>query len=87
MAKIKKLFENSGEKIKKLALILFIVEMIALCLGALVMLILGCMNPSAFIMAYGIAVGILAIGFITTYVSSLFLYGFGELVANSKKDN
>ena len=80
------MFENSGEKIMKLAKILFVVSIIATIILAIAY---GWTNEysrySGFykefqpIPFFSILIG----GFVASYVESLLVYAFGELVANS----
>ena len=70
------MFENTGRKIKKFAYILFV-------LGVLAAIITGC-----YIMYKSPASGgfvIMVVAIISSYLSSLLLYGFGKLVENSDK--
>lgn len=78
-----KLYENIGEKIKALGKIVFGLGIAIFSLSGLIVFIglVGSMGFVAFLMG----VGIIAVGIITAYISSMFLYGFGELISNSQK--
>ena len=72
-------FENSGTMIKKLACILFVVAILAslICAIAFGKDRYGDFNFWAFL-------GILAGGVIGSFISSLFLYAFGDITENIK---
>lgn len=78
-----KLFENIGEKIKALAKVVFVIGILISVIGGLVSSIaLGSvMHGFAILVFFGSVV----VGVIAAYISSMFLYGFGELISNSKK--
>lgn len=80
------MFKNVGKKIKKLAKVVFIVGIIVFTIVNLfVSIIIGKIiyAPAGFVvlLIFGIAIA----GVILTYISSLFIYGFGELIDNSQK--
>ncbi|MBQ8230239.1 MAG: hypothetical protein IJZ32_06060 [Clostridia bacterium] len=73
-------FENSGEKIKKLATILWKITIVIACIIVVLFLIM------AIELGFGAFLGGLLIGLIllvSGYVSSLLIYGFGELITNT----
>lgn len=80
---MKKMYENIGEKIKALAKILFVVEIFVSVIGGLILSVAlrYAMYGFAILLFFGIAV----VGVIAAYISSMLLYGFGELISNSKK--
>ena len=77
-----KWFEDPGQKIKSLALILFWIETVSITLTYLILIIAAEMpamillTPLVIAVAAGIA-----------WLSSILLYGFGELIENSARFN
>ena len=69
------MFENTGRKIKDFAYILFVIGVIASLITGIFFI-----RFSSFVV-FGIIIG----GIISSYISSLFIYGFGKLVENSDK--
>ncbi len=76
------MFENVGEKIKSFARNSFAVAVIIYIIGAMVMWMISIENGNVFVWAGFI---LLIFGPASAWVTSLLLYGFGELVANSKE--
>lgn len=68
------LFENSGKKIKSIAQILFLLEIIASIIGIAVL----SLETESFAWLLLIPVAILIV-----FAMNIFLYGFGEIVDNS----
>ncbi len=68
------LYQDVGMKIKKLALWIFIVEMIFSVVSGMLLCFTG--GEFEFFIGLGVIVG----GALTAYVSSWFLYGFGEII-------
>ena len=92
------MFKNIGEKIKKLAVVIcWIGIVISLILGVLIAVsptvIRNSLNFNGTVItnsnsvAVNIVAGILVflIGSVASWISTFVLYGFGELVSNSKK--
>lgn len=87
---MKKMYENIGEKIKALAKILFIIEIFVTVIGGIILSItfinvLYLRGFSVFFCFVIVFVGTVVIGVPVAYISSMFFYGFGELISNSKK--
>ena len=80
---MEKLFSNIGEKIKSFVMAFFVIQVVLYGISGLVMLI-GFAKTNGFL-AFLMFIATLAVGFLVAYISSLFLYGFGELVSNSQK--
>lgn len=72
------LFENSGKKIKNIAQILFLLEIIASIIGIAVL----SLATESFAWLLLIPVAILI-----AYTTNIFLYGFGEIVDNNIHTN
>jgi len=96
------MFNNIGEKIKKLAVVVCWIGIIgSLILGILVVAAPNSINynynykvnvngntvASSSNIAAQVITGVIVfvIGSLASWISSFFLYGFGELVSNSKK--
>lgn len=77
------LFENIGEKIKTLAKVIFSIGIAVFALTGFIVFV-GLVGAIGFVV-FLMGVGIIAVGIISSYISSMFLYGFGELISNSKK--
>ena len=71
------MFDNIGERIKELALSIFVIEVIAAVVSGIIMIVAGGDDL--------IVVGILTmiIGSALAYLSVILIYAFGELVENS----
>ena len=69
------LFDNIGAKIKTVAKIFFIIEVIAAIITSFLL--------SNFIVGLLIVIG----GFVVAWLSSLTLYGFGDLIENIDVSN
>lgn len=67
------MFNNVGEKIKVIAVLGFVLGIIATIIGAIVAI------GTSFLSA----IGILIFGFFGSYLSVVVIYAFGELVENS----
>lgn len=76
------MFENVGEKIKSFARNSFAVAVIIYIIGAMALWIISIDEGNFFVWAGFI---LLIFGPASAWVTSLLLYGFGELVVNSKE--
>ena len=79
------MFENPGKKLKSFASILFCISAIGCVIGGISVINSGSTrygNPLV-----GIGLVLIVGGVIVSYVMSLFIYGFGELIENSKGKN
>lgn len=72
------MFDNIGEKIKSLAVILCRIGIIVYILAAIAMIIFGSSNYEEAITAWGVIV--LIAGPFLSIANSLIIYGFGELI-------
>ena len=93
------MFENIGGKIKALTKTIFVVSLILFLIGGLIAAIsigkiaaVSCVdhryeqNTSAGIFTgIGIFIGIAAVGFLVSWISSFFMYGYGQLIADVSK--
>ena len=79
---MEKLFSNIGEKIKSFVIAFFVIQVVLYGISGLAMFI-GFVKTNGFL-AFLMFIATLAVGFLVAYISSLFLYGFGELVSNSQ---
>jgi hypothetical protein len=70
------MFENSGGKIKSFASILFAI----MAVGGLIGGIVAAIAARSFWLFLGVAIG----SIVSAYVTSLFLYGFGDLIESSQ---
>ncbi|MBE6790928.1 MAG: hypothetical protein E7535_07050 [Ruminococcaceae bacterium] len=77
-------FVNCGEQIKKFVRILYKISMLLSIGGGVVLTVCGLAEggPEELIFWVGIAVAIVLP--IIIHISSLFLYGFGEIVVNAE---
>ena len=78
------MFKNIGKKIKTLAVVIFAIEMCVVIFSGIAAIggsfaIPGTRSTAA-IGGIAAAAGIWGIGFLTSWISSFFLYGFGELI-------
>ena len=74
------MFQNSGNKIKTLALILFVICLIATSVLAITSSIIRDRYGNSDGFRFWQFLGILIGGSIASFISSLFLYAFGDLV-------
>lgn len=81
------MFKNIGEKIKKIAKILFWVELIIFVLVSFVYAGQAFQESSNFIVFIIVFIVGIAISFLIAYVSVVVTYGFGELISLTKKNN
>lgn len=72
------LFEDSGEKIKVIAQIMFMLEVVASIIGGIAVSI-DDYNPVWLLL--------IPAGILIAFVTNIFLYGFGEIVDNSIHTN
>lgn len=72
------LFENSGKKIKIIAQILFLIEIVASIIG-IAAITLDDENPVWLLL--------LPVAILIVFTMNIFLYGFGEIVDNSIHTN
>ncbi len=72
------MFENIGKKIKNLASILCWVGIIAYMIIALIMIAVGADEYENNLVIFGII--LLFVGPLMAWISSFFMYGFGELI-------
>ena len=73
------MYKNIGEKIKRLAVTVFIIEAIGAGLTALGFIVSGIIYEEFYLAFVGFLVALLGIP--TAYVSTWLLYGFGELIS------
>ena len=80
------MFQNIGGKLKGLARVLFILCVIAGLVGAIVLWNIKVYSRYSETHPYiGAGIGVLAGGFLVGWLSSAFIYAFGQLVQNSDK--
>jgi cytochrome b subunit of formate dehydrogenase len=78
---IEKLFSNPGKRIKDLVFWIFIAQIIVLIITGIILMYLSSdIDDPLFIIGILLAILSLAI----SWISNIVLYGFGELVENSK---
>ncbi len=75
------MFENIGEKIKRLAVVICCIEFIAAIGAAIYCFSISTSNSVFIIIGMGSLIG----GFLLSWASSLFIYGFGQLIENSEE--
>lgn len=73
------MFDNIGKKIKSLASVLCWVGIIAYVITAIIMFILSSMDDGNGLFI-GLGFAFLIVGPLLSWVSSFFMYGFGELI-------
>lgn len=79
------MFSNIGGKIKGFATILFVLGVIGGFIGAIWMgVVMDDVSDSGFV-AFLTFLFVLAVTIVASYVSSMFMYGFGELIENSDR--
>lgn len=78
------MYNKIGSKIKGLAFITFIVEAIASFIGGIIIIAIA--SNSYYVDEIGVIIGVMVmfIGPLIFWVLSFFLYGFGELIENSR---
>ncbi len=82
------MFNNIGKKIKTLAVVIFVLELIGVFIVGLVTMIGGAAGASIGIKNSGVfgltgfigGLIIWIVGFLSSWICSFFLYGFGELI-------
>lgn len=90
-----KLFKNSGELIQKIALVLFVLELLACVITGFALIFTSCKREYSYY-SYArhttvlwhqtfIGLGVLTVGSFICFFKCLLLQGFGELVSNSHK--
>ena len=72
------MFDNIGKKIKSLASILCWVGIIAYVIAAIIMIAIGVDEYEDGLTAFGVI--LLFVGPLMSWISSFFMYGFGELI-------
>lgn len=72
------MFDNIGKKIKSLASILCWVGIIAYVIAAIIMIAIGVDEYEDGLTVFGVI--LLFVGPLMSWVSSFFMYGFGELI-------
>lgn len=72
------MFDNIGKKIKSLAKILCWVGIIAYVIAAIIMIAIGMDEYEEELTAFGVI--LLFVGPLMSWISSFFMYGFGELI-------
>ena len=77
------MFENVGLKIKAIAKIFFVIQVIASVMCGLFILAEGELIIGDIFLLVGPV--ILILGPVCSWMSALFVYGFGELIENTKK--
>lgn len=80
------MFNNIGEKIKTLAIIITILGIIASVISGIAFIVSSIVDSyDVSRLAAGIILGVLTIvvGSLLSWISSFLLYGFGELIENS----
>lgn len=81
------MFNNIGEKIKKVAKILFWIEAVICVLVAFVYAGQALQDTSSFIVFLLVLVIGTVLGILISYVSVIITYGFGELISLTKRNN
>ena len=81
------MFNNIGEKIKKVAKILFWIEAVIFVLAAFVYAGQALQDTSSFIVFLLVLVIGTVLGILISYVSVIITYGFGELISLTKWNN
>ena len=77
------LFDNAGRKIQTVAKVFFCLGVLVSVFTWIICMILGAAENDTSLMFFSI--GALFIGVFVSWLSNLLLYGFGTLIANSKK--
>ena len=79
------MFNNVGEKIKAVAKAWFYIGVFLSVVCGLICLLVGLFNEESFLVLSGLSS--LVIGPFSAWLSTLFLYGFGELIDTNQKLN
>ena len=80
------MFNNIGEKIKTLAIIITILGIVASVISGIAFIVSSIVDSyDVSRLAAGIILGVLTmvVGSLLSWISSFLLYGFGELIENS----
>lgn len=78
-------FENSGKRIKNFAVICFFINFIIILIAAAIFIIFGLFNiGDGGLLAIILAPICVLIYTFLTWVSTIFIFGFGELIENTK---
>lgn len=77
------MFNNIGEKIKKLAEIISIIGISISVLAGFIMIIFGAFADEGAIIGIGSGFVIMIVGSLLSWIGSFFTFGFGELIENT----
>lgn len=77
------MYDNVGKKIKKLADVLFTIGYVGFSLLGCVILVAGLSRGNVFLIIVSIAT--IGLGILFSWLSSLFMAGFGELIDKTSK--
>ena len=78
------MFSNVGTKIKKLAKILAWIDIIISIIGGVIMFFAGLFDPEYLWFLIFLAPVTVLLGFLLAWLSTVLLYGFGELIEKSQ---
>lgn len=80
------MFKNPGSKIKTYTMVVFILEITIVVLGGILVLLIGASegidNPAAIIIG---ALATIMLGIVFSWISCVFMYGYGEQVEKTTK--
>ena len=77
------MFRNTGKKIKEIARIYCIIGFLAFILWGIIAVVMGFLQTNA--IWVGVGLFLIIWGPLSSWITALFLYGFGKLVENSDK--
>lgn len=81
----RRMFDNPGELIKKVAKIVFIIGIIITVISSIYVFLLYARIEMGFLRTIITSIVVLVIGLISSWLSTIVLYGMGELIDNSTK--
>ena len=79
------MFDNPGELIKKVAKIVFVIGIIITVISSIYVFLLYARIEMGFLRTIITSIVVLVIGLISSWLSTIVLYGMGELIDNSTK--
>lgn len=84
----KTFFKNSGKRIQKIAMVFFLIQSIAAVVGSIIMFVSGIITffDGGFLLCLLSPFAIFP-AICVAWFDSIFVYGFGELISNTSKDD
>ena len=85
METIKKWYKNIGEKIKTLAIVVFLVQAFAAVIGGISLMVAGIVSDEGGLVLFACGIACMLIGPFAAYIGSWMLYAFGDIATDCKR--